>query len=50
MNTLPDKVAAGDETEVQIAQIPEPFRLHATITASVHFELNAAPARQNVLA
>ena len=41
---------AGDDggTDEQIAQIPEPFRLHATITASVHFELNAAPARQNV--
>ena len=41
---------AGDEggTDEQIAQIPEPFRLHARITASVHFELNAAPARQNV--
>ena len=41
---------AGDDggTDEQIAQIPEPFRLHARITASVHFELNAAPARQTV--
>ena len=27
-----------------------PFRLHATITASIRFKLNAVPARQNVLA
>lgn len=41
---------AGDNggTDEQIAQIPEPFRLHARITASIRFELNAAPARQNV--
>ena len=34
---------AGDEggTDEQIAQIPEPFRLHAKITASAHFELDA---------
>ena len=34
---------AGDDggTDEQIAQIPEPFHLHARITASIRFELNA---------